>query len=130
MSPLVFVFDSSPESERSAADSKPPTTLRAYIISNRKYLEKFLKIRLSPLIWIKFCPSKTLDTQYFILILGMEIMKVYVFAAYFQSIAVLDINMKLMKRWLVGDYGQFNHLSAIRFNDGSVRISQRIIFTR
>jgi len=41
MSPLVFVSESSPESELSSADSKPSTTLRAFIIANRKYLEKY-----------------------------------------------------------------------------------------
>jgi len=46
----VFIFDSSPESELSAADSKPHTTLQAYIIANRKYFEKSFKIFARPLL--------------------------------------------------------------------------------
>ena len=42
MAPLLFVSDSSSESELSAADSKPPSTLRAIIIANRKSFEKKL----------------------------------------------------------------------------------------
>ena len=36
MAPLLSASDSSSESELSAAESKPPSTLRAIIIANRK----------------------------------------------------------------------------------------------